>query len=139
MPFTIPAEVYIEFEEVFGKERAKRIIKAFESMIDTEIVNKWAQTKFELRDELLKDLVTKVEFEARIGSLRDELTTKNESLRAELTEKIESVRVELRKEIENAFVKLEKRFTIMFLILLFAIIFLNRDALEFILKLLRLI
>ncbi len=161
MPFMIPAEVYIEFEEVFGKERAKRIIKAFESMIDTEIVNKWAQTKFELRDELLKDLVTKVEFEARIGSLRDELTTKNESLRAELTEKIESVRnelttkiesvrseltekiesvrVELRKEIENAFVKLEKRFTIMFLILLFAMIFLNRDALEFILKLLKLI
>ncbi len=150
MPFMIPAELYIEFEEVFGKERAKRIVKAFESMIDTEIVNKWAQTKFELRDELLKDLVTKVEFEARIGSLRDELTTKNESLRAELTEKIESVRneltakiesvrVELRKEIENAFVKLEKRFTIMFLILLFAIIFLNREALEFILKLLKLI
>ncbi len=71
--------------------------------------------------------------------MRDELTTKNESLRAELIEKIESVRVELRKEIENAFVKLEKRFTIMFLILLFAIIFLNREALEFILKLLKLI
>jgi hypothetical protein len=44
MPFTIPAEVYI------GAEKAKKIVKAFETIIDAEIVNKWAQTKFELRD-----------------------------------------------------------------------------------------
>ncbi len=108
MPFTIPAEVYIEFEEVFGKERAQRIIKAFETMIDTEIANKWSQTKFELRDELLKDLVTKVEFEAkiraleaRIETLRDELIARNESLRAELMEKTESVKNELTVKIES--------------------------------------
>jgi len=90
MPFTIPAEVYI------GAEKAKKIVKAFETIIDAEIVNKWAQTKFELRDELLKEFVTKKEFET----------------------KIESVRIELSKEIENAVLKIEKRFTILFLVLL---------------------
>jgi hypothetical protein len=111
MPFTIPAEVYI------GAEKAKKIVKAFETIIDAEIVNKWAQTKFELRDELLKEFVTKKEFET----------------------KIESVRIELSKEIENAVLKTEKRFTILFLVLLFAVIFLNRGALEFTLKILKVI
>jgi hypothetical protein len=115
MPFTIPAEVYI------GAEEAKKIVKVFETIIDAEIVNKWAQTKFELRDELLKEFVTKKEFETKI-----------ESLRAELSSKIESVRIELSKEIENAVLKIEKR-------LLFAVIFLNRGALEFILKILKVI
>jgi hypothetical protein len=104
MPFTIPAEVYI------GAEKAKKIVKVFETIIDAEIVNKWAQTKFELRDELLKEFVTMKEFET----------------------KIESVRIELSKEIENAVLKIEKR-------LLFAVIFLNRGALEFILKILKVI
>jgi HD-GYP domain-containing protein (c-di-GMP phosphodiesterase class II) len=128
MPFTIPAEVYIEFEEALGAEKAKKIVKAFETIIDAEIANKWAQTKFELRDKLLKEFVTKKEFETKI-----------ESLRAELSSKIESVRIELSKEIENAVLKIEKRFTILFLVLLFAVIFLNRGALEFILKILKVI
>ncbi len=190
MPFTIPAEVYIEFEEALGAEKAKKIVKAFETIIDAEIVNKWAQTKFELRDELLKEFVTKKEFETKIESLRAELSSKIESARTELkseielvkTEldsKIESVRVELTskidtslgktkteiredflkefvtknefetkinslkielsKEIENAVLKIEKRFTILFLVLLFTVIFLNRGALEFILKILKVI
>ena len=122
MPFTIPAEVYI------GAEKAKKIVKAFETIIDAEIVNKWVQTKFELRDEILKEFVTKKEFETKI-----------ESLRAELSSKIESVRIELSKEIENAVLKIEKRFTILFLVLLFAVIFINRGALEFILKILKVI
>jgi len=114
MPFTIPAEVYI------GAEKAKKIVKAFETIIDAEIVNKWAQTKFELRDELLKEFVTKKEFET----------------------KIESVRIELSKEIENAVLKIEKRLLFVLKIekrLLFAVIFLNRGALEFILKILKVI
>ncbi len=223
MPFTIPAEVYIEFEEALGTEKAKKIVKAFETIIDAEIVNKWAQTKFELRDELLKEFVTKKEFETKIESLRAELSSKIESartelkseiesvkteldskiesVRAELDSKIESVRaelgskielvkteldskiesvrveltskidtslgktkteiredflkefvtknefetkinslkIELSKEIENAVLKIEKRFTILFLVLLFTVIFLNRGALEFILKILKVI
>ncbi len=139
MPFTIPAEVYIEFEEVLGSERARRIIKAFENVLDAEISNKWSQTKFELRDELLKDFVTKTEFETKIDSVRTELITRIESVRDELNARIESVRVELRKEIENMVLRLERRFTILFLILLFVIIFLNHDALEFVLKILKLI
>jgi HD-GYP domain-containing protein (c-di-GMP phosphodiesterase class II) len=109
-------------------KRRKKIVKAFETIIDAEIVNKWAQRKFELRDEILKEFVTKKEFETKI-----------ESLRAELSSKIESVRIELSKEIENAVLKIEKRFTILFLVLLFAVIFLNRGALEFILKILKVI
>ncbi|CUS97691.1 hypothetical protein [Candidatus Chrysopegis kryptomonas] len=153
MPITIPAEVYIEFEEALGSERAKKIVLALEKVIDYEIVNKWSQTKFELRDELLKEIATKKELDAlrgeiyakiesidsKIDSVKNELNSRIESVRDELNSRIESVRVELRKEIENMALKLERRFTILFLILLFTIILLNRDALEFILKLLKLI
>lgn len=45
----------------------------------------------------------------------------------------------LKAEIENQILKLDRKFTIMFLILLFAIIFLNQNALEFLAKLLGLI
>ncbi len=142
MPITIPAEVYIEFEEALGSERAKKIVLALEKVIDYEIVNKWSQTKFELRDELLKEIATKKELDALRGEIYakiESIDAKIDSVKNELNSRIESVRVELRKEIENMAPKLERRFTILFLILLFAIILLNRDALEFILKLLKLI
>ncbi|CUS97695.1 hypothetical protein [Candidatus Chrysopegis kryptomonas] len=142
MPITIPAEVYIEFEEALGSERAKKIVLALEKVIDYEIVNKWSQTKFELRDELLKEIATKKELDALRGEIYakiESIDSKIDSVKNELNSRIESVRVELRKEIENMALKLERRFTILFIILLFTIILLNRDALEFILKLLKLI
>ncbi|MFN3598753.1 MAG: hypothetical protein ACK4VK_03325 [Aquificaceae bacterium] len=81
----------------------------------------------ELKEELTKELVTKAEFYGEIGLLRQEI----QSLRQEM----QTLRVELEAKIEKEILRLDRKFTIMFLILLFAIIFLNKDALEFIARL----
>ncbi|NMB63847.1 MAG: hypothetical protein GYA16_03145 [Spirochaetes bacterium] len=60
----------------------------------------------------------------------DALNEKTEKDKAHLTEKIERVRAELLIKLE----KLDKKFSIYFAVLLFAIIFLNQNALEFIAK-----
>ncbi len=104
------------------------------------------QKKLELKEELTKELVTKAEFYGEIGLLRQEIRTlrvelegKIENTRTELEAKIENVKRELEAKIEKEILRLDRKFTIMFLILLFAIIFLNKDALEFIARLLGLI
>ncbi|MFN7065506.1 MAG: hypothetical protein ACK4OF_05110, partial [Aquificaceae bacterium] len=82
------------------------------------------------------------EFYGEIGLLRQEIQTlrvelegKIENARVELEGKIENVKTELKAKIEEEILRLDRKFIIMFLILLFAIIFLNRDALEFIARL----
>jgi len=45
------------------------------------------------------------------------------------------LKIELEAKIEKELLRLDRKFTILFLILLFAIIFLNTDALEFLARL----
>ncbi|MFN3870714.1 MAG: hypothetical protein ACK4MW_04435 [Aquificaceae bacterium] len=82
------------------------------------------EKKLELKEALTKELITKAEFYGEIGLLRQEIQT---------------LKVELEAKIEKEILRLDRKFTIMFLILLFAIIFLNGDDLEFIARLLGLI
>ncbi len=96
------------------------------------------QKKLELKDELTKELASK----ADLLALRAEMQAMEERLSA----KIELVRKELDGKIEREILKLEhklniidRKFTIMFLILLFTLILFNKDALEFLLKVLGLI
>jgi len=56
-----------------------------------------------------------------------------------LRQEMRTLKTELEAKIENEILKLDRKFTILFLILLFAIIFLNKEALEFIAKLFGLI
>jgi hypothetical protein len=78
------------------------------------------QKKLELKEELTKELITKAEFYGEIRALRQEM---------------QAVKLEIEKEI----LRLDRKFTILFLILLFTTIFLNKEALEFIAKLFGLI
>jgi hypothetical protein len=68
------------------------------------------QKKLELKDELTKELATKAD--------------------------LILVKTELEAKIEKEMLKLDKKFTIMFLILVFLIIFINKDAVELLIKLL---
>ena len=104
MAVTIPIEIYEVFEEVFGMEKAKKIVKSLEAVISVEIDNKWYQTKTELKEELLKEVATKKDIEvleAKIESVRSELDAKIERVATELDAKIESVRSELDAKIER--------------------------------------
>ncbi len=85
------------------------------------------QKKLELKEELTKELATKADIQL---------------LRAELEAKIEREILRLEKEIlrlEKEILRLDRKFTILFIILLSALVLLNKDALEFIARLLGLI
>jgi len=137
MVISLFPEVYEVLEKRFGKDEAKEIVKTLD--IALKAVDKKAeatmesirdkadflitQKKFELKDELTKELATKVDIarlEGEIQTVRQEIQT-------------------VRQEIKTAKVELDRKFTIMFLILLFAIVFINQNALEFIAKLMGLI
>jgi DNA anti-recombination protein RmuC len=112
MAVTIPIEIYEVFEEVFGMEKAKKIVKSLEAVISFEIDNKWYQTKTELKEELLKEVATKKDIEvleAKIESVRSELDTKIERVRSELDAKIERVRSELDAKIERVATELDAK------------------------------
>ncbi len=89
----------------------------------------------------------RAEFTNEIKNLRAEFTDEIKNIRSEFTDEIKKVREEfitkevfeakinqIRAEIKTEIARLDKKFTIMFLILLFAIIFLNQNALEFLAK-----
>ncbi len=170
MPVTLPIEFYEIFEKGFGKEDARTVVKTLEAVIGNEVVNKWHQTKEELKTELLKEVATKSELEnvrlelvgkinelyARMEKDKAELLgimkqdkaellgimkqDKAELLgimkqdKAELLGKIEKDKAELLGKIETEITRLDRKFTIMFVILFFTIVFLNQNALEFLAK-----
>ena len=164
MPVTLPIEVYETLEKGFGKEDAKKIIKSLETAISDITEYKWKVTKDELLDAIRKEFVTKELFDERINTLRVDLEGlriylegKIETLKVDLGGKIENNRVDLGGKIENnktslegkierevlrlenKIVALDRKFTIMFVVLFFTIIFLNQNALEFLARVLGLI
>jgi len=113
MPVRLPLEVYETLEKAVGKEDATAIVKSIETAISEATDYKWSATKEELLDAMRKEFVTKDVFNEKINVLKEEMTSKIELTR----------------------LSLDKKFTIMFLILLFTIVFLNINSLEFIAKL----
>jgi len=67
---------------------------------------------------------------AELSGKIEALFAKTEKDKAELNEKIENVKSEMLVRFE----KMDKKFSLFFALLLFAIIFLNQNALEFIAK-----
>jgi len=153
MPVTLPIEVYEVFEKGFGKEDAKKVVKFLEAVIGDEVINKWHQTKEELKNELLKEVATKAELEnvrlevlGRIDALYEktekdkaELLGRIDKDKAELLGIMKQDKAELLGKIEIEITRLDRKFTIMFVILFFTIIFLNQNALEFLAKVLGLV
>ena len=109
----LPLEVYETLEKAVGKEDATAIVKSIETAISETTDYKWSTTKEELLDAMRKEFVTKDVFNEKINVLKEEMTSKIELTR----------------------LSLDKKFTIMFLILLFTIVILNINSLEFIAKL----
>jgi restriction endonuclease Mrr len=137
MARAIDLELLQLLEDKLGKEEARKVAKAIE--LGLEVLEKRAeelalQKKLELKDELTKELASKADIQVlktEIQAVRAEMQAVEERLEA----KIEKVRLELKEEI----LKLDRKFTILFIILLFAVILVNQNALEFLLKVLGLI
>ena len=127
MAYVIDYELLEKLEQKVGKEEAKKIAQTIE-LIYNELDKKSEvlaqQKKLELKDKLTKELATKADI--------DMVYQKLELLKTELEAKIDKEVLKLQNDIQ----KLDKKFTIMFIILTFLIIFINKDAVELIIKLL---
>jgi len=146
MPVTLPIDVYEVFEKGFGKEDARKVVKSLEAVIGDEVVNKWHQTKEELKTELLKEVATKADLEnvrlellGRMDKDKAELLGIIGQNKEELLGIIKQDKAELLGKIEIEITRLDRKFTIMFVVLFFTIIFLNQNALEFLIKVLGLV
>ncbi len=149
MARAIDLELLQLLEDKLGKEEARKVAKAIE--IGLEVLEKRAeelalQKKLELRDELTKELASKADIQvlkAEIQAVRAEMQAMEQRLEA----KIELVRKELDGKIEREILKLEHKLEHKFNIIVFFIIIstliiffnINKDALEFLLKVLGLI
>jgi len=123
MARVIDLELLQLLEDKLGKEEARKVAQAIE--LGLEILEKRAeelaiQKKLELKDELTKELASKADLQA---------------LRAEM----QAMEARLEAKIERELLKLDRKFTILFIILLFTVILVNQNAIEFLLKVLGLI
>ena len=112
MAQAINIELLQLLEDKLGKEEGRKVAEAIN--IGLDVIEKKAesvalQKKLELKDELTKELANKADI------------------------------ARLEGKIEKEILRLDRKFTIMFIILFFTIIFLNQNALEFIFKVLGLI
>ncbi len=130
MAQTKAIELLYSLEEKVGKEQGRKIVEAFVEGLDSieERAEALAiQKKLELRDELTKELASKADLKA---------------LEARLEGRIDVVRQEMqtiRQEMQTIKTELDRKFTIMFIILFFTVVFLNQNALEFMAKVLGLV
>ena len=125
MAYIIDYELLEKLEQKVGKEEAKKIAQTIELIyneLDKKSESLAQQKKLELKDELTKELATKADLEI---------------LKTELEAKIEISNKELEAKIEKEILKIDRKFTIMFIILAFLIIFINKDVIELIIKLLQ--
>ncbi len=135
----VPIEVYEILEKKLGHEDAKQLLRVMEQSLaaieeksrDVAFLRK-LEAKEELKDELMDELATKQELARVEGSLREEIAKFEGRLREEMAKlegrlREEMARIEGRLELKIA--HLDKKFTVMFVVLLFAILFVNKDAL----------
>ena len=131
MAYVIDYEFLEKLEQKVGKEEAKKIAQTIEIIyneLDKKSESLVQQKKLELKDELTKELATKADI--------DMVYQKLELLKTELEAKIEISHKELEAKIEKEILKIDRKFTIMLIILAFLVIFINKDAIELIIKLL---
>ena len=116
-------ETYRRLEKRLGEEETKDLIKALDETL---------QISFQKTDEAIERIENKADslINQKKFELKDELTK-------ELATKADIVKLE--GMIKNVELKLDRKFTIMFLILLFTTIFVNQNALKFLAELLGLI
>jgi hypothetical protein len=138
MAYVIDYELLEKLEQKVGKEEAKKIAQTIELIyneLDKKSESLVQQKKLELKDELTKELATKADIDMvyqKLELLKTELEAKIEISHKELEAKIDKEVLKLQNDIQ----KLDKKFTTMFIILAFLIIFINKDAIELIIKLL---
>ncbi len=141
MASVIKVETLQFFEDRLGKEEGRKVAevleRAYEEM-EKKAESLALQKKLELKDELTKELATKEDIARLEGMIKSESTRLEGMMKFEIARlegKMESEILKISKEI----LRIDKKFTIMFILIFFAVIFINQNAIEFILKVFNLI
>jgi hypothetical protein len=126
----IPIEIYDLLERRLGRDDAMAVAKSIEASlthIEERSREMAVQRKIEAKEELRVEL-------------RNELATKEDMLAVK--EDMLAVREDLTK-LEGAmnarFERMDKKFTVLFMVTIFTVIFLNQNALEFLARIIGLI
>ncbi len=103
-------ELYTRLEEKLGKETAKVLVNAIEELTE----ERRNSLKFELKEELLKEVATKEDvklllekihhLEGKLATFEEKVDTKMQTLEERVNRKIENLRVEI-KETKNELLK----------------------------------
>jgi hypothetical protein len=149
MESTIPYELIQSFEIEFGKKKTGEFIKFYEKVVETfeEKANGLAlQKKFELKDDLTKELATKADFllvkaemqlvkadlklvqtdlENRIDKTRIDLENRIDKTRIDLENRIDKTRIDLENRIDKVDMKLTMRLNLLIILTLIALTFMN--------------
>jgi len=133
----LPLEVYDLLERRLGRDDAMAVAKSIEASL-THIeersremaVQRKIEAKEELRIELRSELATKEDLLA----VKEDLLAVKEDLLA-VREDLAKLEGSLREDL----VKLDKKFSMYFLTIIFTVIFLNQNALEFLARIIGLI
>lgn len=99
MPATLPIQAYEVLSARHGKDEAKILIEAIESVIESLSIESRLKTKLELKQELTQELVTRELFEERMSRMATKEDLAN--LRTELKQDIAELRTELKGDILN--------------------------------------
>ncbi|MEJ5363386.1 MAG: hypothetical protein WHV26_15105 [Spirochaetota bacterium] len=156
MSMHLSVEAYEILEKTFsGKDEAKKFLNALEEAIVNGVQDSWYRTKEELKAEVFSEFATKRDLEQvrieLLGEMKKDkaellgkieaLYEKTEKDKAELLGIMKQDKAELlgimKQDKAELLLKMEqmnKKFSIYFVTLLFVIIFLNQNALEFIAK-----
>jgi hypothetical protein len=119
----IPIEIYDLLERRLGRDDALVIAKSIETSL-THVeqrsremaVQRKIEAKEELRVELRNELATKEDLAKLEGLLREEIA-----------------------KMDTRFERMDKKFTVLFMVTIFTVIFLNQSALEFLARILGLV
>lgn len=141
MASVIKVETLQFFEDRLGKEEGRKVAevleRAYEEM-EKKAESLALQKKLELKDELTKELATKEDIARLEGMIKSESTRLEGMMKFEIARlegKMESELLKISKET----LRIDKKFTIMFILIFFAVIFINQNAIEFILKVFNLV
>jgi chromosome segregation ATPase len=142
---TLNIELLQLLEDKLGKEEGRKVAEAIEiglGLIEKKAEAVALQKKLELRDELTKELTSKADLlavEAKLGGKIEKEILRLEGKIEVVRQEMQTIRQEMqtiRQEMQTIKTELDRKFTIMFIILFFTVIFLNQNALEFIFRVL---
>lgn len=128
MLISLPYTIYEKLEEKLGKENAHAVAESLESIINESFRQAQEKQKYEITDELKKELASKHDIQL--------VKVEVENLRKEMDDKINYLKREMDNKIDYKIELVRKELRIIFLTLTFLMIFLNQNSLEIIGRLL---